>query len=419
MSLSRTTRKGLAGTTVAKAVALIGVVALAATACGKSSTSTSSATTAAPSGSTTTAAGSGGSCTSTAGTTGPGVGATTVGFIYVGSTSDFGYNQAAHAGSDALKAACPNLKILEAPETPETSNMVTVAEQMIGQGAKIIFSTSYGYKDYAVTLAAKHPDVAVLQQGNLITPPVGANINTYFGDVWQTVYLGGIAAAKASKTNKLGFIAAFPIPQTLLNIDAFELGAQTVNPAIQTFTVFTGAWCDPAKQADATNSLFGQGIDVFSQHQDCTSTIIKTAESKGAYSVGYHYDAQSLAPQGWLTGSEWQWGPLYTTMVKTILAGKFSGGPFNTNYTAGFTSKDVASPLSLAPFGPSVTSATKDLIAAAKAKILSGTSPYTGPITDQSGTVRIPAGQTATADQLSSLCYLVKGVVGTVPACSA
>ncbi len=158
------------------------------------------------------------------------MGATTVGFIYVGSTSDFGYNQAAHAGSDALKAACPNLKILEAASIPETSDMVTAAEQMIGQGAKIIFSTSYGYKDYAVTLAGKHPDVAVLQQGNLITPPVGPNINTYFGDVWQTVYLGGIAAAKASTSHKLGFIAAFPIPQTLLNIDAFELGAQTRRP---------------------------------------------------------------------------------------------------------------------------------------------------------------------------------------------
>ena len=407
MSLSRT-------------VALMGVVALAAAACSKSTTTAATTGTTAGGTATTTtvsAAGTSGSCTSPAGVTGPGVGTTTIGFIYVGSTSDFGYNQAAHAGADALKAACPNFKILEAPETPETSNMVTVAEQMIGQGAKIIFSTSYGYKDYAVTLAAKHPDVAVLQQGNLITPPVGPNINTYFGDVWQTVYLGGIAAAKASKSNKLGFIAAFPIPQTLLNIDAFELGAQTVNPAIQTFTVFTGAWCDPAKQADAASSLIGQGADVLSQHQDCTSTIIKTAESKGAYSVGYHYNAASLAPQGWLTGSEWQWGPLYIAMVKNIMAGKFTGGPFNTNYTAGFTSTDVASPLALAPFGPSVTSATQTLIATAKAKILAGTSPYTGPITDQAGTVRIPAGQTATATQLSSLCYLVKGVVGTVPAC--
>ena len=405
-------------TTAGRAIVLVSVLALVGSACGKSSTTTASTTTTGA-GSGTAAAGTGGSCTSPAGKTGPGVGATTVGVILVGPNTDFGYNQAAHDGELALKAACPNLKFLEAESIKETSDMTTAAEQMIGQGAKIIFSTSYGYRPYAVTLAEKHPDVVFLQQGNLITPPVGPNINTYFGDVWQTVYLGGIAAAKASKSNKLGFIAAFPIPQTLLNIDAFELGAQTINPAIQTFTVFTGSWCDPAKQADAVSSLVGQGIDVFSQHQDCTSTIIKNAEAKGAYTIGYHYNAQSLAPQGWLTGSQWQWGPLYIAMVKSILAGTFTGGPFNTNYTAGFTSKDVASPLTLAPFGPSVSADTKALIATAKAKILAGTSPYTGPITDQNGTLRIPAGQTATADQLSSLCYLVKGVVGTVPACAA
>ncbi|MDQ6615982.1 MAG: BMP family ABC transporter substrate-binding protein [Actinomycetota bacterium] len=425
MSLLRSNRKGRAGATAGKAMALVGMVALAASACGKSSTSTTATTTGGATSATTTggpattAAGTGGSCTSPTGATGPGVGTTTIGFIYVGSTSDFGYNQAAHAGADALKAACPNFKILEAPETPETSNMVTVAEQMIGQGAKIIFSTSYGYKDYAVTVATKHPDVVVMQQGNALTPPVLPNMNEYFGDVYQTVYLGGIAAAKATKSNKLGFIAAFPVPQTIANIDAFELGAQSVNPAIQTFTVLTGAWCDPAKQADAANSLIGQGVDVISQHQDCTSTIIKTAEAKGVYTVGYHYNAQSLAPQGWLTGSEWQWGPLYIAMVKSIMAGKFTGSPFNTNYTAGFTSTDVASPLSLAPFGPSVSGDTKALIATAKAKILAGTSPFTGPITDQAGTVRIPAGQMATADQLSAICYLVKGVVGTVPACKS
>ncbi|HEX3426893.1 MAG TPA: BMP family ABC transporter substrate-binding protein [Acidimicrobiales bacterium] len=411
----------LAGRRRPRALGLVvSALVLVAAACGSSAKS-------ATSGSSTTAAGvaattggtGGGSCTSPAGTSGPGVGASTVGFIYVGATTDFGYNEAAHAGEQALKAACPNIKFLEADEIPETSNMVTVANQMIGQGAKIIFSTSYGYEPYAVTLAKANPTVAFLQQGNLITPPVAPNINTYFGDVWQTVYLGGMAAAKASTSGKLGFVAAFPIPQTIVNIDAFELGAQSVNPKVTTTVVFTGAWCDPAMQAQATTSLLGQGVDVMTQHQDCTSTVIKTAEAAGAYTVGYHYDAQSLAPKGWLTGSEWNWGPLYTAMVKSILAGTFSGGPFNTNYTLGFTSTTIPSPLTLAPFGPSVSGATKALIDTAKGKIQAGTfDPFTGPITDQAGTVRIPGGQTATADQLSAICYLVKGVIGTVPSCT-
>ncbi len=277
------------------------MVALVAGACGSSTKTAATGGTTGP-----TAAASTGStaaitptdCVSPAGASGPGVGATTVGFIYVGATTDFGYNEAAHAGEQQLKAACPNLKFLEADEIPETSNMVTVADQMIGEGAKIIFSTSYGYEPYAVTLAKANPNVVFLQQGNLITPPVAPNINTYFGDVWQTVYLGGIAAAKATTSDKLGFVAAFPIPQTIVNIDAFELGAQSVNPAITTTVVFTGAWCDPAMQAQATTSLLGQGVDVMTQHQDCTSTVIKTAEAARRLQRRLPLRRPATGPQG-------------------------------------------------------------------------------------------------------------------------
>ncbi len=389
-------------------VAIAAICALAAAGCGSSKKSTATTASGTP-------AAGGGACTSASGATGPGVGSTTVGFIYVGSTKDYGYNEAAHDGSTFLGQQCTNLKVLEADQIPETSDMTRIAEDMISKGAKIIFSTSYGYKDYAVALAAKHPDVAVLQQGNLITPPVPANANTYFGNIYETVYLAGIAAGKATKTNKLGFIAAFPIPQTLLNIDAFELGAQSVNPAAQTYTVFTGSWCDPAKQSDAANSLLGQGADILTQHQDCTGTVIKTAEAKGAFSVGYHFDAETLAPKGWLTGSEWRWGPLYVAMVKNILAGQFSGGQFNNNYTLGFSSTTIPTPMVLAPYGPGVTSDTQSLIDTTKQKILGGWSPFTGPVVDQSGKVQVPAGASATNDQLSKLSYLVKGVVGTLP----
>lgn len=384
------------------AVAALGAVAaLAAAACGGAASTTG---------------GSGGtSCTSPSGATGPGTGATTIGFVYVGSVSDYGYNQAAHAGAMALGKTCSNIKILEADSVPETSDMVTAAEQMIAKGARIIFSTSYGYKDFAVSLARKHPDIVVLQQGNYITPPLGPNINAYFGNVYETVYLAGIAAGKATKTKKLGFVAAFPIPQTLLNIDAFELGAQTVDPTIQTYTVFTGNWCDPGKQADAAKSLLAGGADVLTQHQDCTATIIKAAEAKGAYSVGYHYDASSLASKGWLTGSDWNWGPLYIAMVKSILDGTFTGSPFNANYSIGFGSKDIPSPMELAPYGPSVVPSTRTLIDTSKTRILGGFSPFTGPIYDQSGKLTIAEGKVATGQELSSLSYLVKGVVGTVP----
>lgn len=354
-------------------------------------------------------------CTSPAGAKGPGTGTKAIGFIYVGATTDVGYNQAAHDGAVALGKACPDVKILEADNIPETADMTRVAEQMIGQGAKIIFTTSYGYKDFAVKLAKAHPDVAVLEQGNFIDGKVPPNVDTYFGNVYETVYLGGIAAAKATKSKKLGFIAAFAIPQTLVNINAFELGAQSVDPSITTNAVFVGNWCDPGKQADAARSLLASGVDVVSQHQDCTGTIVKTTEAKGASTVGYHYDAEKLAPKGWLTGSEWDWAPLYGALTTSIMEGKFASSAFKGNYTVGFAGGEVPSPMNLAPFGPSVSAATKADVGQAKKAILAGRSPFTGPVVDKSGKVQVAKGASATSKQVATMDFLVKGVKGSLP----
>lgn len=353
-------------------------------------------------------------CTSPAGAKGPGVGTKAIGFIYVGATTDVGYNQAAHDGAVALRKACPKVKILEADNIPETADMTRVAEQMVGQGAKIIFTTSYGYKDFAVKLAKAHPDVAVLQQGNFIDGQVPQNVDTYFGNVYETVYLGGIAAAKATKSKKLGFIAAFAIPQTLVNINAFELGAQSVDPTITTNAVFVGDWCDPGKQSDAARSLLASGVDVVSQHQDCTGTIVKTTEAKGASSVGYHYDAEKLAPKGWLTGSEWDWAPLYGALTTSIMTGKFASSPFKGNYTVGFSGGEVPSPMKLAPFGLSVADSTKAEVEKAKKAILGGRPPFTGPVVDKSGKVQVAQGASATSKQIATMDFLVKGVKGSL-----
>ncbi len=398
---------------LATAAATTLLLALAAAGCG--STSGGGASNSGTSHSTGASSAGKVTCSPMAGASGPGVGTKAIGFIYVGSTTDFGYNEAAHDGAKALGQACPGLKILEADSIPETSDMTRAAEQLIGQGAKVIFTTSYGYKDFAVAVAQKHPDVAVLQQGNFIKPPLPKNANTYFGNVYETVYLAGIAAAKTTKSKKLGFVAAFAIPQTLLNINAFELGAQSVDPNIKTYTVFTGSWCDPGKQADAARSLLAEGADVLSQHQDCTGTIIKAAEAKGAYSVGYHFNAQSLAPKGWLTGSEWNWAPLYGALFSSIENGQFATSPFHDNFTIGFASKKYASPMQLAPYGPAVGADARGLITAAKNKILAGRSPFTGPVYDQAGAVKVAKGSAATAEQISTMSFLVKGVVGTTP----
>ncbi len=337
---------------------------------------------------------------------------TKVGFIYVGPKDDFGYNQAAYEGSEAAAANLPDIELLQAESVPEDAGAERVMERMISQGAKVLFPTSYGYLKYAQAVAAKHPDVVVVHQGGLEAEPKQPNFGTYFGTVYEPVYLAGIAAGKATTSNKLGYIVAFPIPQTLANVNAFELGAKSVNPEATTTVVFTASWCDPGKQAQAATALISGGADVLTQHQDCTKTIIETAERAGASTVGYHYDASSLAPEGWLTGSEWSWGPMYTDIITTALDGTFEGSQYDGDYRVGLQTGD--NPFVQSAFGPSVTDETKAAIETAKAG-LAEKGIFTGPLTDQDGKEVVPAGTTLTYDEVEQMNFLVEGVVGNIP----
>jgi simple sugar transport system substrate-binding protein/basic membrane protein A len=186
------------------------------------------------------------------------------------------------------------------------------------------------------------------------------------------------------------------------------------NPAVQTYVVNTSNWCDPAKQAEAAKALFAQGVDVITQHQDCTATITKAAEEAGKMVVGYHADASSLAPKGWVTGSEWSWGALYNDIVDTTLAGTFTGSKYNANYRVGF--KDGTNPFVQSKYGTMVDDATKKLIDAAKATISGAGSPFTGPVTAQDGSTMVTAGTTpdyATVESKNTV--FVKGVIGEIP----
>jgi basic membrane protein A len=354
------------------------------------------------------------SSTTSEGGDAPGQGTEAVGFIFVGPKDDFGYNQAAYDGAMAVKDAFPDLDVLTAENVPETDEAARVMEGMIAKGAKIIFATSYGHLDAAMKVAADHPDVAVVQQGNLIKGDVPANAGTYFGTVYEPVFLAGIVAGKQTKTNKLGYVYAFPIPQTIANINAFELGALSVNPKAETYTVNTSNWCDPGKQEDAVQSLLNEGVDVVTQHQDCTATITKAAEKAGIMVVGYHADASSLAPKGWIAGSEWSWADLYEDIVQTALDGDFTGSKYNANFRSGL--KDGLNPFVQSKFGTSVSQETKDLVAAA-AKDIAGTgSPFKGPITSQDGKELVAAGTVpdyATIEE--TMVVFVKGVIGQMP----
>lgn len=390
------------------AAAALTTVTLGLAACGSSSKAASTATTAAPS----VAAQP---LTTVAGTTEPWAGATTVGFIMVGEENDQGYNEAVYQAAKTT-AADLGVKALYAANVPETTQVTSAMQAMVNEGAKIIFATSYGYYPFALAFAKSHPDVVVLHQGGDFTGPgaIPANFGTYWGEAFEPVSLGGMAAGAVTKTDKLGFVYAFPISQTIDNVDAFELGAQLVNPKAVTYTEATSEWCDPLKQKTAAQALLGEGADVLTQHQDCQSTVIEAAKAAGAAVVGYHYDAQDIDQTGWLTGSAWQWAPVYEAIAKAAIEGKFTGSAYNGNWVGTF--QDGNNPLTLAPFGPKVAQPVQQQILAKLATYKSSdASIFKGPIYCNNGKVLVPAGVTPTYAQINNFNCFVKGVVGTVP----
>ena len=325
-----------------------------------------------------------------------------IGIIFVGSQRDLGWNQAAAAGADYVERTLPNVEVIRAENIPETVEVQAVAEQMIRDGATIVIPTSFGYSDPTKAILEKHPEIVFLHLGDL---EIYENYGSFFANIWQLEYAAGRAAGKTTKSNKLGFIAAFPIPSSLLNINAFHLGAQSVNPDIETTVVFTSDWCDPGKQVTAVKTMTDAGVDVLSLQQDCTKTVIEAAERAGVWVTGFHYDASAAAPNYWITGATWNWGPIMAQVIHEIRTGVYKSSVKLAGIEAGWAK--------LAPFGASVPEETQMLVLDAVEGLRDGSiSPFTGPIYDQDGEVRIAEGETATDEYLQGVDWLVQGVVG-------
>ena len=248
---------------------------------------------------------------------------TTVGFIYVGSRDDYGYNQA-HAQAAAALKKMPGIKVVEEEKVPETDAVEKTMEWMINlDGARLVFPTSFGYfNPHMLKMAKKYPKVRFEHCGGLWTDKDPKNAGSYFGYIDEAQYISGIVAGYTTKTGKLGFVAAKPIPQVLRNINAFTLGAKLANPKATTQVIFTGDWSMPVKEAEATNSLIDQGVDVLTCHVDGPKTWWRTPRAAAPWSCGYHVDQSPLAPKAYLTGAEWNWEALYPKFLKMMTAGQ-------------------------------------------------------------------------------------------------
>ncbi len=326
-----------------------------------------------------------------------------VGILHIGSIADAGYNQAHAEGVAAMKKNLPNVEVIEAENVPEGADAERVMENMIKQGARLIIPASFGYLDPALRVAKKYPDVKFEHPGGY---KLASNLGTYWASTPEAFYLMGIAAGKTTKTNKMGYVVALPISFFLANVNAFELGARSVNPKAETRVVFTGTFLDPGKEATAANALLDQSVDVLGVIVDSPITVVQAAEKRGAYSVGYHYlGVQKFAPKGWLSGIAFTWGELYTRFAKQVMDGSWKSEALLGNLGSDY--------LTIAPFGPGVPTDAVKLVNERKKEFISGKREvFQGPIKDNKGVERVKAGEVFPIANLGRMDWLVEGVMG-------
>ena len=324
-------------------------------------------------------------------------------FIYVSPVGDAGWTLAHDKARLALEEM-DGVETAYSEAVPEGAEAERTINQYVRKGYNLIFTTSFGYMDPTINVAAKNPDVTFMHCSGYKTAD---NVGTYFGRMYQPRYLSGMVAGKMTKSNKLGYVAAHPIPEVIRGINAFALGAQSVNPDVKVNVVWTQTWYDPAKEREAADSLLDTGADVIAQHQD-TPGPQQAAEKRDLYSVGYNSDMSSFAPKAHLTAPIWNWAVVYEDVTKQVQDGTWKSG----NYWGGLKEGVV----DLAPYGPMVTDEVKGLVAAKRTIIESGDwDVFTGPIKNQAGEEVVADGVRMEDGDMLGMSFFVEGVVGQIP----
>jgi basic membrane protein A and related proteins len=376
---------------------LVFLLAVVLAGCGSNNNAaTNTAATEAP------AATNAGTATEAAATTEPAAKKPTVAFVYIGPPGDGGYTYQHDQGRLYMEKEL-GIKADTVENVPESADAERIITEL-AQNHDIVFTTSFGYMDFTLNVANKFPNVKFMHASGYKT---AANMGTYFGKNYQGSYLAGIAAGKMTKNNQLGYVGAFPISEVIYNLNAFTLGAQSVNPDVKVSVVWTNTWYDPATERQAAISLLDKGADVLMAYQDSPATL-QAAQERGAFAGGNDSDMGKYAPDNYLTNPVWNWGPYYTKVVQSVMDGTWT----NEQYSGGMDDKMV----DIAPFGNKVPDDVKALVEEAKAKIISGElDVFTGPISDNQGKEEVKAGQKLTLEEVLGMNWLAKGVEGTIP----
>ncbi len=334
----------------------------------------------------------------------PGAEKLKVGFVYVGPVGDAGWTYAHDQGRKYLEAHDSNIQTAAVESVAEGADSERVFADLARRGYKLIIGTSFGYMDPMVKVAGEFPTVAFVHVSGFKR---AKNLATVFGRIEQPRYLTGLVAGSMTKANIIGYVAAHPIPEVVRGINAFTLGIRAVNPKATVRVVWSNTWYDPAQEKEAAESLLNAGADVLAQHQD-SPAVVQAAATRGKYVVGYNSDMSRFGPRAFLTAPVWDWGPMYLYLAKKVEAGTFTGEDLWWGIDKGV--------VDIAPLGPMVPASVRSLVMAKREALIAGTfNELTGPIKDQTGTVRVPAGSALSDAEQLSMNWFVEGVVGTIP----
>jgi basic membrane protein A len=328
-----------------------------------------------------------------------------VAFVYVGPVGDAGWTYAHDQGRLAMeKNMAGKVKSTFVESVPEGADSERVIRKLAADGNKLIFTTSFGYMNPTEKVAKAFPNVVFEHATGFKT---GKNLGVYETRLYEGAYLLGVVAGKMTKSKSLGVVASFPIPEVIRNINAFTLGAQSVNPGIKTRVIWVNSWYDPAKERQAAETLIAQGVDVLNQNTDSPATL-QVAQEKGVYAFGWDSDMSKFAPKAHLTASTNNWGDFYTETAKAVIAGTWKSGEVRGGLKEGM--------VKMSPLNPVVPAAAAKAFEEAKAAITSGKfHPFQGPLKDQSGAVKVAAGTVMPLKEMLSLNYYVQGVEGSIP----
>ncbi len=364
-------------------------------------------------------------------TAGPGLAQTKlkVGFIYVGPIGDYGWT---HAHNQARLIAEKTLPIetLYVESVPE-AQVEPFIDKLIQQGSKVVLTTSFGFMDGTLAMAKRYPNILFGHASGFKRNP---NMFTYMADFYQIYYLNGLMAGALTKTGKVAYVGAFPIPEVKRHLGAFALGVRAVNPKATVNVRWLFAWFDPAKAKEATEALIAEGADVFAFTED-SPTVVQVAAKKGLPSFSHYSPMQRYAPQGVVSGQLVHWERIYVDFLSKVLAGKYNatnlqnvdywwllaekaaevGGEFGVPINPVWVSKLQAAKVNTKEFG---TLSVYDLVMrrlAQMSKTPVAFDPFTGPIRDRKGVLRVPAGRTMTVLELTTMEWAAPGVVGPWP----